>query len=79
KNAKKHKPEMSLEERRQDFLERNRLAALKCRQRKKQWTASLQTIVGHLSQENEALIQQNEVLRQQNMNLKAMLLTHKEC
>jgi ATF/CREB family transcription factor len=36
-------------------LERNRQAALKCRQRKKAWLASLQARVEYLSTENERL------------------------
>lgn len=48
------KPETE-EEKRRNFLERNRQAALKCRQRKKAWLAQLQAKVEYLSQENERL------------------------
>ncbi|KAI9626296.1 hypothetical protein KEM48_010548 [Puccinia striiformis f. sp. tritici PST-130] len=48
------KPETE-EEKRKNFLERNRQAALKCRQRKKAWLANLQTKVEYLSTENESL------------------------
>ncbi|THG93972.1 hypothetical protein EW145_g8242, partial [Phellinidium pouzarii] len=43
------------EEKRRNFLERNRQAALKCRQRKKAWLTQLQAKVEFLSNENERL------------------------
>ncbi|KAI5124772.1 hypothetical protein M0805_005406 [Coniferiporia weirii] len=43
------------EEKRKNFLERNRQAALKCRQRKKAWLAQLQAKVEFLQNENERL------------------------
>jgi ATF/CREB family transcription factor len=48
------KPETE-EEKRKNFLERNRQAALKCRQRKKAWLAQLQAKVEFLTGENERL------------------------
>lgn len=48
------KPETE-EEKRKNFLERNRQAALKCRQRKKAWLAQLQQKVEFLAAENERL------------------------
>lgn len=53
KNGNK-KPETE-EEKRKNFLERNRQAALKCRQRKKAWLSQLQAKVEFLSTENERL------------------------
>ncbi|KAI0699858.1 hypothetical protein BC835DRAFT_1405039 [Cytidiella melzeri] len=50
------KPETE-EEKRRNFLERNRQAALKCRQRKKAWLAQLQAKVEFLQNENETLKQ----------------------
>ncbi|KAE8249897.1 hypothetical protein A4X13_0g5030 [Tilletia indica] len=50
------------EEKRKNFLERNRQAALKCRQRKKAWLASLQARVEYLTGDNEQL--QTTVARQ---------------
>ncbi|KAI0346984.1 hypothetical protein BDW22DRAFT_1404682 [Trametopsis cervina] len=50
------KPETE-EEKRKNFLERNRQAALKCRQRKKAWLAQLQAKVEFLQNENETLKQ----------------------
>ncbi|KAI0029523.1 hypothetical protein K488DRAFT_80108 [Vararia minispora EC-137] len=54
KKGQQKKPETE-EEKRKNFLERNRQAALKCRQRKKAWLAQLQAKVEFLTQENERL------------------------
>ncbi|KAG2224452.1 hypothetical protein INT45_010518 [Circinella minor] len=70
---------MDGEEKRKNFLERNRLAALKCRQRKKQWLQNLQDKVEYLSTDNEQLQMQNNALREQLIELKSMLLVHKTC
>jgi ATF/CREB family transcription factor len=75
----KDSKKMTDEEKRKNFLERNRVAALKCRQRKKQWLANLQTKVDLYTQENDALTQTVTQLREQIMNLKQLLLSHKDC
>lgn len=67
------------EEKRKNFLERNRLAALKCRQRKKQWLSSLQARVKYLTNDNEQLQMESEALRKEIMDLKALLVAHKDC
>ncbi|KAG6375104.1 hypothetical protein JVT61DRAFT_3890 [Boletus reticuloceps] len=54
KTKQQKKPETE-EEKRRNFLERNRQAALKCRQRKKAWLTSLQAKVEFLTTENERL------------------------
>ncbi|EGX87988.1 bZIP transcription factor (AtfA), putative [Cordyceps militaris CM01] len=73
------KPKMTDEEKRKNFLERNRVAALKCRQRKKQWLANLQSKVEMFSSENDALTSQITQLREEVVNLKTLLLAHKDC
>lgn len=70
---------MTDEEKRKNFLERNRVAALKCRQRKKQWLANLQAKVELFSTENDALSAQVTQLREEIVNLKTLLLAHKDC
>ncbi|CAK7216336.1 Transcription factor [Sporothrix curviconia] len=70
---------MTEEEKRKNFLERNRVAALKCRQRKKQWLQNLQTKVELYSTENESLSTQINQLREEIVNLKTLLLAHKDC
>ncbi|KAG0168805.1 hypothetical protein DFQ30_004287 [Apophysomyces sp. BC1015] len=67
------------EEKRKSFLERNRQAALKCRQRKKQWLQTLQAKVEYLTNDNEQLQIQTNFLREEVMSLRTVLLTHKDC
>ncbi|KAI8138352.1 hypothetical protein BJV82DRAFT_631241 [Fennellomyces sp. T-0311] len=67
------------EEKRKNFLERNRIAALKCRQRKKQWLNNLQAKVEYLTNDNEQLQMQANALREEIVNLKTLLLAHKDC
>ena len=55
------------------------VAALKCRQRKKQWLANLQNKVEIFSSENDALTAQISQLREEVVNLKTLLLAHKDC
>lgn len=54
-------------------------AALKCRQRKKQWLNNLQAKVEFLSNDNERLQVQSDALKEEIVNLKTLLLAHKEC
>ncbi|KAK5019123.1 Transcription factor [Cryomyces antarcticus] len=70
---------MTDEEKRKNFLERNRVAALKCRQRKKQWLANLQAKVELFSTENDALSATVTQLREEVVNLKTLLMAHKDC
>jgi ATF/CREB family transcription factor len=56
-----------------------RVAALKCRQRKKQWLANLQQKVEAYSSENDLLNNQISALRDEIVNLKTLLLAHKDC
>ncbi|KAF3058270.1 Transcription factor atf1 [Daldinia childiae] len=78
-NGSHPKSKMTDEEKRKNFLERNRVAALKCRQRKKQWLANLQNKVEMFSSENDALTAQISQLREEVVNLKTLLLAHKDC
>ena len=55
------------------------LAALKCRQRKKQWLNNLQAKVEYLANDNEQLQVQSNALREEIVNLKTLLLAHKDC
>ena len=60
-------------------LTRHRVAALKCRQRKKQWLANLQQKVEIYTAENDSLNSQLSALRDEVVNLKTLLLAHKDC
>jgi ribosomal protein L28 len=55
------------------------LAALKCRQRKKQWLQNLQTKVEYLAADNEQYRMQANALREELINLKTLLMAHKDC
>lgn len=52
---------------------------MKCRQRKKQWQANLQTKVEIYSSENDALSATITQLREEIVNLKTLLMAHKDC
>ncbi|XP_018980329.1 cyclic AMP-responsive element-binding protein 5-like isoform X2 [Cyprinus carpio] len=67
------------DERRQKFLERNRAAATRCRQKRKVWVMSLERKAEDLTHTNLQL--QNEVtsLRTEVSQLKQILLAHKDC
>ncbi|KAJ1977537.1 Transcription factor [Dimargaris cristalligena] len=67
------------DEKRRSFLERNRIAALKCRQRKKQWLNNLQNTLDLYSVENDKAEKQMQLLREEVLHLKTLLVAHKEC
>ncbi|KAI8082300.1 hypothetical protein BDF21DRAFT_337953 [Thamnidium elegans] len=71
--------EDNTDEKRKNFLERNRQAALKCRQRKKQWLNSLQERVEYLANDNEQLQLQANVMRDEVLSLRSLLMVHKDC
>ncbi|ORX60701.1 hypothetical protein DM01DRAFT_1404922 [Hesseltinella vesiculosa] len=83
KYSKKRKSQsakyMGDEEKRRNFLERNRQAALKCRQRKKQWLNNLQVKVEYLTNDNEQLQIQSNMLREEVIRLRRLLWVHKDC
>jgi hypothetical protein len=78
-SSSKGEDEDDEESKRRQFLERNRQAALKCRQRKKQWLANLQHRVEFLATDNEQLQSQATMLREEVINLKTLLLAHRDC
>lgn len=67
------------DDKRRNFLERNRQAALKCRQRKKAWLASLQQKVEYLSTDNETLSQTIGNLKEEIQSLRSILAAHANC
>ncbi|KAI9282467.1 hypothetical protein BC943DRAFT_328855 [Umbelopsis sp. AD052] len=79
KSRRKGSKDTDDDERRKNFLERNRQAALKCRQRKKQWLNNLQAKVEYLTNDNEQLQLQANALREEIINLKTLLIAHKDC
>ncbi|KAI3633569.1 hypothetical protein MIR68_008516 [Amoeboaphelidium protococcarum] len=67
------------EAKRSEFLERNRLAAYKCRQRKKQWVNELEERCDAAMAENEQLRQTIQSLNDELGRLKQKLYQHKDC
>lgn len=52
---------------------------MKCRQRKKQWLQNLQQKVEIYTAENDSLNAQLSALRDEVVNLKTILVAHKDC
>ena len=64
---------------RSKFLERNRVAASKCRQKKKEWTQNLESRARELQKDNSQLRMIVESYRQEVLFLKGELLKHSQC
>lgn len=67
------------DERRQRFLERNRAAASRCRQKRKVWVNSLEKKAEDLTSINVSLSNEVSHLRNEVAHLKQLLLAHKDC
>lgn len=64
---------------REKFLERNRVAASKCRQKKKEWTTSLEERARELQSQREMLVAYVSMLRNELLMLKCKCLQHSDC
>lgn len=64
---------------RSKFLERNRVAASKCRQKKKEWTQNLENRARELQKNNNQLRVVVESCREEVLFLKGELLKHSQC
>ncbi|XP_056294051.1 cyclic AMP-dependent transcription factor ATF-7b isoform X3 [Pseudoliparis swirei] len=71
--------EMDPDDRRERFLERNRAAASRCRQKRKLWVNSLEKKADDLINMNVSLTGEVSLLRNEVAQLKQLLLTHKDC
>ncbi|GAB5587715.1 Transcription factor [Umbelopsis nana] len=71
--------EEDMEMKRLKFLERNRQAALKCRQKKKQWEKELQVRSEEVMKENKTLRIAVQDLKEEALMLKHQLLSHSDC
>uniref|UniRef100_UPI00358F65AA cyclic AMP-dependent transcription factor ATF-7-like n=1 Tax=Myxine glutinosa TaxID=7769 RepID=UPI00358F65AA len=67
------------EERRRRFLERNRAAASRCRQKRKAWVTDLEHRAEDMAHTNGQLQNEVKVLRSELSELKRLLLAHKDC
>uniref|UniRef100_A0A9J8CYQ3 Cyclic AMP-dependent transcription factor ATF-2 n=1 Tax=Cyprinus carpio carpio TaxID=630221 RepID=A0A9J8CYQ3_CYPCA len=67
------------DEKRRKFLERNRAAASRCRQKRKVWVQNLEKKAEDLSSVNGQLQNEVTLLRSEVAQLKQLLLAHKDC
>jgi len=67
------------EEKRRKFLERNRQAASKCRQKKKAWMQDLEQRSDEITKRNKALHETVSMLKEEVLFLKNQLLAHRGC
>lgn len=67
------------DERRRKFLERNRAAATRCRQKRKVWVSSLERKAEELTHTNLQLQDEVTSLKTEVTQLKQILLAHKDC
>lgn len=67
------------EEKRNKFLERNRAAASKCRQKKKEWTSDLEQTKIDLETRNAQLRMEFNGLQGEVSRARALLMTHASC
>ncbi|XP_078118040.1 cyclic AMP-dependent transcription factor ATF-2 isoform X2 [Sander vitreus] len=67
------------DEKRRKFLERNRAAASRCRQKRKVWVQSLEKKAEDLNSMNGQLQNEVTLLRNEVAQLKQLLLAHKDC
>ena len=69
----------SEDDKRSKFLERNRVAASKCRQKKKEWTSSLETRARELQHSKNQMAMMVSSLKEEVMFLKGEMLKHTSC
>eukprot|EP00794_Sanderia_malayensis_P003220 gene3220-3697_t len=79
KRSRRSQDEMDPDERRKRFLERNRAAASRCRQKRKVWVQQLEKKADDLSATNTVLQGEISHLRTEVAQLKGLLLAHKDC
>ncbi|XP_021347540.1 cyclic AMP-dependent transcription factor ATF-2-like isoform X1 [Mizuhopecten yessoensis] len=73
------KDENCSDDRRVKFLERNRAAAARCRQKRKHWITNLERKGDELQMVNNRLMSEINGLKSEVAQLKTVLLTHKDC
>ena len=78
-NVPQFDPNNSEDIRRFKFLERNRVAASKCRQKKKEWTSNLETRARDLQKNNSSLRMMLGSLKDEIVFLKGEMLKHTSC
>ena len=79
KSTKRKTGDAKEDEKRNKFLERNRLAASKCRMKKKEWTNNLEDRARDAQVENKQMRMIVDSLRQEVLYLKGEVLKHTDC
>jgi uncharacterized small protein (DUF1192 family) len=79
KSSSNEEPPEVQEAKRKRFLERNRVAASKCRQKKKQWMQELESEARAAQNSSKILKNSVAVLREELIRLKNELLKHDSC
>jgi len=74
-----HYIDVAEEAKRERFLDRNRVAATKCRQKKREWTKNLEERVRELTVQREMLTTYVSVLKNELFMLKSQCLEHSDC
>lgn len=78
-NKENRKKPQTEEEKRKHFLERNRLAASKCRQRKKQMVAKMGDELKMYQTGYKELRDQVDSIRDHLLNIRSVIMNHKNC
>ncbi|XP_031556775.1 cyclic AMP-dependent transcription factor ATF-2-like [Actinia tenebrosa] len=79
KRPRRTQEELDPDERRRKFLERNRAAATRCREKRKIWVQQLEKKADDLSDTNTQLQNEISLLKSEVAQLKSLLLAHKDC
>ncbi|XP_078375802.1 uncharacterized protein LOC144659247 [Oculina patagonica] len=79
KRPRRMQDELDPDERRKRFLERNRAAATRCREKRKIWVQQLEKKADDLCNTNAHLQSEITLLRTEVAQLKSLLLAHKDC
>lgn len=79
KRPRRTQDELDPDERRKRFLERNRAAATRCREKRKIWVQQLEKKAEDLTNTNAHLQNEITLLRTEVAQLKSLLLAHKDC
>lgn len=78
-NCKANSKSVKAGNNREDMLERNRAAAVRCRQKRKKYLTTLELNHEKVRKQNVELLRENALLRSEILELKTLLLAHKEC
>ncbi|XP_063228814.1 cyclic AMP-dependent transcription factor ATF-7-like isoform X2 [Bacillus rossius redtenbacheri] len=79
RDAEGANPEDDAAERKRKFLERNRAAAMRCREKRRSWVQALERRSRELEATNQQLQSEVSGLRAEVAQLKTLLLAHKDC